>query len=390
MRLDYDAHPLFAKNFGSAEVNQGLVHDIDEVYLNLCSAVEGRRSLGNVGDLHSLVDRSRKEIARQAPNEEARLFVDELWSSVHGLMARHISFLAKQRWSIGDDRLASLLRERHFQGNLNGATVEAILELAKPAVESFRIAAEEGRLTRQDLSINRGPIVGGIRGILDSAFRSSGVLDVVSASSGQSMWVSGLALELSDNRASWWKHSVLSSEPKTLYAHLDEAIDVPKSIVYLSEVDETNGPTSSYPRVWEQLSLNALQDHVGRALGGVGSGSSLLAEFLADRPYHQTIGSRNFRRLFMFLPPDLRFNSHLGWDVIPGSDLEQTMVGVEEKMLGGPGTYTVFDGGRLFHRGGLVEDGQRLALQVTFGPRPGLARKISSRLKGALVRRNSS
>lgn len=122
----------------------------------------------------------------------------------------------------------------------------------------------------------------------------------------------------------------------------------------------------------------------------MGSGSSLLAEFLADRPYHQTIGSRNFRRLFMFLPPELRFNSHLGWDVIPESDLEQTMVGVEEKMLGGPGTYTVFDGGRLFHRGGLVEDGQRLALQVIFGPRPGLARKISRRLKGALVRRNSS
>ena len=36
-------------------------------------------------------------------------------------------------------------------------------------------------------------------------------------------------------------------------------------------------------------------------------------------------------------------------------------------MEGGPGKFVVFDGSKVFHRGGCIDEGQRLVLQLTFG-----------------------
>jgi hypothetical protein len=70
----------------------------------------------------------------------------------------------------------------------------------------------------------------------------------------------------------------------------------------------------------------------------------------------------------MSLPSQMRWNSHFGWDVIPDSDLESFMISNEQVILGKPGTFLVFDGAHLLHRGGLLEIGERIALQVIFGP----------------------
>jgi hypothetical protein len=76
------------------------------------------------------------------------------------------------------------------------------------------------------------------------------------------------------------------------------------------------------------------------------------------------------RRHFMRLPPELRFNSHFGWDVLPGGALEASLVEAERVMLGPPGTFTIFDGAHLLHRGGMVQQQPRIALQaVLFDPR---------------------
>lgn len=68
----------------------------------------------------------------------------------------------------------------------------------------------------------------------------------------------------------------------------------------------------------------------------------------------------------MRLPESLRFNSHLGWDVLPGSELENQLAENERKMTGPAGTFIAFDGARLLHRGGLMQQGKRVALQVVF------------------------
>jgi len=176
-----------------------------------------------------------------------------------------------------------------------------------------------------------------------------------------------VAYELSVAGSSWWKPKIESGEfSKTLYAHVDREVDAPKAIVYLSSVDARNGPTSCYPSVYTELNITGLQDFIGRSILTVGRSvkSPLTDLYQFSGPI---MDSEVFRRHFMKLPNTLRFNSHFGWDVKPGSALENFLVTNETKVLGPAGTTFVFDGARLLHRGGLIEEGERIVLQVIFG-----------------------
>ena len=64
----------------------------------------------------------------------------------------------------------------------------------------------------------------------------------------------------------------LDRAPMTLYAHVEESIQYPKAITYLTQVDEKAGPTSCYPHALDKLGLNPLQELVGRVVGNVGNG----------------------------------------------------------------------------------------------------------------------
>lgn len=258
--------------------------------------------------------------------------------------------------------------DRNFFGQLPVDAVEELRGLAANELDQFRVNVAAGRLKREDLSINTGKTVRAIRGVLNREFKALGVLDAVSAYTGRKTRVIGLALELSVPQATWWKNSIdgLNRPPQTLYAHLDESISYPKSIVYITDVTEKNGPTGCYPGAYEAMQLNPLQEIIGRVVGTVGTcPDSPLKDYYAKQ-YHQSANSENFRRHFMLLPESLRFNSHLGWDVLPGSDLESHLASGEQKMIGPAGTFIVFDGARLLHRGGLMQEGERLALQVIF------------------------
>ena len=72
------------------------------------------------------------------------------------------------------------------------------------------------------------------------------------------------------------------------------------------------------------------------------------------------------QRRFSSLPEDLQFNSHLGWDILPNSTLEKHILERESIITGKAGSLVVFDGARLLHRGGMVNSGYRLALQIIF------------------------
>jgi hypothetical protein len=188
-----------------------------------------------------------------------------------------------------------------------------------------------------------------------------------------------LALELSVPQATWWRSAIdgLERPPATLYAHMDETIACPKAIVYLTDVAEKNGPTSCYSGAYEAMQLNPFQELVGRVVGTVGARADSPLKALYAKQYHQSMNSENFRRHFMRLPTSLRFNSHLGWDVLPGSAAEAQLVKIERKMIGPAGTFIAFDGARLLHRGGLMEAGERVALQVIFSDLTFMERAVS-------------
>ena len=76
------------------------------------------------------------------------------------------------------------------------------------------------------------------------------------------------------------------------------------------------------------------------------------------------------------------FNSHFGWDIIKGSSLEKKILENEKLFLGKKGATKIFDGGRLLHRGGLVQEGERIAIQVVFSKKQSfkLIRKIIKKI----------
>jgi hypothetical protein len=276
----------------------------------------------------------------------------------------------------------TLEREFHLFGRLDSPSLAAISELALPAVAKLRQKSAAGARTRDALSLTSGPVVRGIASLLNQSFGKQGLLDAVSAYAGYRLKVSGLALELSVPQNGWWKNrlSDLVAPPSTLYAHMDESIDHPKSIVYLSDVGPDQGPTGVYPQAYQSMGLTPLQELIGRIVGTVGQSKDSPLYPYYDRQYHQSMSSENFRRHFMRLPDAMRFNSHFGWDVLPGGHVEHFLVNLERQMLGPAGTFVIFDGARLLHRGGLMNSGERIALQVIFSDAH-LGRRIMRRLK---------
>ncbi len=379
LTTSYTEHPAFASDLDSWEVNASSL----ATFRQICQALQGFGSRLAQRERAWLRDEGIASISQvfaglrqQTADDLEACFVDELKGACIRLFREEVDWYAKPAGQgfVGladrSSREAALemAGQRHFFGRLSADALNAIAELAQEPVEQFRINARAGRLRREDLSVSTGPTPRAIRTILNRDFASLGVLDVLSAYTGRRIRVDGLALELSVPQATWWRNAIpgLERPPRTLYAHLDETISCPKAIVYLTDVGVQNGPTGCYPGAYEALQLDPLQELIGRVVGTVGNGADSKLNAPYAKQYHQSMNSQLFRRHFMRLPPCLRFNSHLGWDVRPGSGLEDALAAGERQMLGPAGTFIAFDGARLLHRGGLMEEGERVALQVIF------------------------
>lgn len=386
--IEYEKHPAFAFGIKPYAVDLQRIAAFDRGYRQLTSGSaefkSGRELLEvQLGEIFS-------EMRPQAEDEFERVFLDELESVTRILLKEDMDFFQKVGIPVsaevpGSDKLNLLKADRCFFGQLSNETTAKILETGAEAIDILRGRAAQKKHTREDLSFNSGREVTRLAGLLNEEFAATGVLDTISQYMGRKYKVGGLALEISVPGATWWKNTLEGvASPKTMYAHLDESIRHPKSIVYLSNVKAQNGPTSCNPGVYESLGLNALQDLIGRIINKVGMAENSPLKDYYGRAYHQTMSSERFRRHFMKLPPQLRFNSHFGWDVIAGSEAEKNIADREKIMLGGPGTFIVFDGGRLLHRGGLLMEGERIVLQVIFIPVPTLMQNVLS-LPGRVI-----
>lgn len=375
----YRAHSGFRFDAESWEIPGELLDVFNRTYL----AVRRMGCVLNASSFAAMQQDCLDALARvfatmqaQCADVHEKRFLEELHAKCVRILGEELAWfsrppakaVARLEDALVRQKATQLQSERHFFGQLPSSAVDELRSLAGKDLARFRANAAAGRLRREDLSVNTGAAVHAIRRVLNREFRALGVLDAVSAYTGRKTRVIGLALELSLPQATWWKNAIagLDRPPKTLYAHLDEGISYPKSIVYLSDVTEQNGPTGCYPGAYEAMRLNPLQEMIGRVVGTVGSGPDSPLMVYYAKQYHQPMSSENFRRHFMRLPESLRFNSHMGWDVLPGSELESQLAASERKMTGSAGTFIAFDGARLLHRGGLMQEGERVALQVIF------------------------
>lgn len=381
----YARHPHFDFAEPSMSCPEAALASFNAAYAKLLAGAQnmsGAEHEATVDEALTALQAAFAELAQQAADDRERRFLAELQGECARLAREEFDFYRSRSRRPRGSRLATnLTTDQHFFGMLPSQAVDEIRSVAKDDLVSLRANAKSGKLTRENLTVSSGPTVKRITKVLNRAFRSLGVLAAVSEYAGRPMRVRGAAFELSVPQSVWWRNAFaeLPRPPHTLYAHLDESIAVPKAIVYLSDVGPTHGPTSCYPGVHRKLDLNPMQAIVGRVIANVGASPASPLYGYYDRAYHQAMSSPQFRRHFMRLPAELRFNSHFGWDVQPESQLETEMVDAETPMLGKAGTFIVFDGGNLVHRGGLIEAEERIALQVIFGE-ANLWRRIRKKL----------
>lgn len=373
---NYQSHPKFRFDEVPLQISGNLVQDFARAY----GLSRQELSKTNFQTAMRILDKIFLDLRSQTNDELLVEFLDELKSEVSQLMKGDFPFRKKIK-SSGDSmgEWSEQLRvSNHFFGSITQSAVKEILAVGADSLNKFRENARNGKLKRTDLSVDSGPVVAKISKIVDREFKNQGIFDEVSRFVGIDYRFTGCSLELSYEGSTWWRDAMGNeSPPKTMYAHLDESIFAPKSIVYLSQVTSKNGPTTLFPAAYQEMGNNPLQDIVGRVIGKVGNreGSRLAEHY--NKTYHQSAGSPEFRRHFMMLPEEMRFNSHLGWDVMPGSKLENTLVEREVEMLGPAGTFIVFDGSNLLHRGGLIEEGERIVLQVVFYPGTRFGHRVS-------------
>jgi hypothetical protein len=386
LNASYSRHPDFYSDTPSLVLEQTLIDEFELQYNKISIRTRGTKRIHQIKKMNLLLQKISAQLSSQIQDDPFfQQFVTELFASITEYLHsenEYTSRLSQKRKQKFDLHSELLRKENCFFLDMNPVTTNSILELTEPLFNEFRDKARNGKRSRSDLSMNSGKIVEEVSRLVDQEFREKGVFEAVSNFIGIEYDHTGCSIELSVSGSNWWKNNMSQVEPpKTMYAHLDETKFAPKSILYLSEVSEKNGPTSYYPGLYRKFKNNALKDIVGRVIVNVGSNPDSPLHTYYQRAYHQPFSSQEFRWHFMRLPQEMRFNGHFGWDVLPGSEIESEMVDVEEKMLGGAGRYIVFDGAMLLHRGGLIEEGERKVLQIVFWPKLSTIERFKSKAK---------
>tara|TARA_E500000178_G_scaffold355515_1_gene428417 strand:- start:247 stop:1416 length:1170 start_codon:yes stop_codon:yes gene_type:complete len=383
MKIEYNKNNYFQfKNQIIFEIDNNLVNSINTNFKNLSNKNLSQKSKELIfKDIKIKMNAVFDSLILQSGNDKYLKF---FYAELKALCGKHIIELQSYYFSIKNNNSETneLHDEGFFFGNLSSSALDKINFIAKKSIRKLKSRINENNLNREKLSINKGLDIRKIRSILNQEFKKENILKKVSTYMKKEYHVSGLALELSVPNSKWWKDIQSNTvEPKTMYAHIDESEIYPKSICYLSDVNNENGPTSIYPHTLKNLNLNFLQLVIGKVIGNIGkSKKSYLKEYY-NRNFHQSMSCKNFRKHFMSLPKSLKFNSHFGWDIIPNTELENLLEKNEIKLIGNAGKFIVFDGGNVIHRGGLINKGERVALQIVFGPKISLPIKIINKLK---------
>lgn len=270
-----------------------------------------------------------------------------------------------------------LYQKKFFFGNLQSNTLNKILNITNKYKKKFEYNISKNLCSREHLTINTGFNIKKIIKILNKEFDQNGVNNTVSEYIGIKFKVIGCAIELSTPKSTWWKASkdnLISSD--TIYAHIDQSLICPKAICYLSDVEIDNGPTSFYPKLYEELQLNFFQNIFGRIHMNIGiNKNSKFYQIYKNEPSRLNESSKKLYNISK-IPKNIFFDSHLGWYVKKNSKLEKNFLEKENFMIGKKGLFVVFDGSRLFHRGGCIKQNSRLVLQVTFGEKINIFHKI--------------
>ena len=229
-------------------------------------------------------------------------------------------------------------------------------------------------------------------GVYWQAFRRAiaraGIQESVNSYSRLPLDLDYCVLQLSHPDECWWKDCYADegiSTSKASYMHYDQDYSLIKAIVYLQPVT-TNGPFSLIPAS-EVAPVSYSREAFFKRLDGRVASANVGGD--TDCVYYRKqFKSPDFRREFLRIPSALRGTSHFGDDILDGTSKSDWLLRHERKITTDVANCTVFTGGRTVHRGGLVESGERWALQLGFRERDpswvGLKNRVKRHVKATL------
>ena len=328
------------------------------------------------------------EIFYQIRNKDEyyNLFLDELNENFIKYFKTLVKNLSNKDFQV-DFKRDDLTRHKYFTSNISNQLLEKIKNLINYEIEILKQREKDNKLSRFELTISGGLKIIRVIKLLNKEFNNNGHLKSVSNYMGYKSEVNGLAIELSSKKSKWWKHKKENIEPKTLAVHLDKEFTCVKSILYLNDVELDGGPFSIYPNIYEDLNLNIFQDILGRIIleTACQTKNTKLKNYLNIKDNNQPFSSKNLVKIYSNLPNKISFNSHFGWELESGSELENKILNNKKIILGKAGTMITFDGSRLLHSGGLVKKNNRIALQIIYSRKINPFIKYFKKLKNKFI-----
>ena len=318
-------------------------------------------------------------------NEESRqLMINALGTFIQKLIDQSVYFNLKKQFPV---KLTSAKSKKVYDElNEHGITLSTIsasdIEKYNKGISAYRSEikrqSDENPLGRNALSLPRRS---SHWGIIEKNMFQSGFIEGASAFYGSNLVVTGCGLEYSSERQRWWHNcyaDVGIPTTKCVYMHNDYDYDYVKSLVYLNNIESTEGGPFCYipeSHKWQReksLSFYIKDLEIQLAAAARKKGVA------KNTYYRPAMSSVEGRTLFIALPKLFRQLSHFGDDVLDETDLSKELLSKEMAVTSDKGNFCFFTGGSGIHRGGNVYKGDRWALQITLTKEPALTKKISS------------
>ena len=375
--IDYSRHPAYAdyqsESYGDDSLIVSMIREIDNVNNSFLSL-----NIANHGDAQDALSQIQVCMDKiiSDPNGKERSIISKEWldSSLRWTLSDFGYEYARKVFSIREYDGVTLSHDRKQQlelmqnqgmyvADLSPKTFSSIRELAFNYRDELRQRALMDPLNRSVINV---PFNSSLWNLIKLASKEAGIFDVLSDYKKNQMTLLGAGLEYSCAEQNWHQglySDVGLTDSPLRYMHVDEGDCLPKSMIYITPVNEENGATRAIPKtnLWERSDFvfrmhKALDSVVG----------ARYANYVRKSHYRPIARHAELRRIFMGLPKPFQGTSHFGDDLLGDSELACTLEKLEIPYCSQGSDALVFDGPHLFHRGSLVKSGERMAIQVVY------------------------
>lgn len=368
--VDYDSHPAFAPFAKWRPQRCSFAGIFEELDAAIIAHVDGRdaerRELSDIRQ--NFIDRIRDD------KDLAEALKPSIVAALDRSLDRYVNEeTQRRRWGTGFAKVPAAVRERaeqlleqsYYMFKMPPSTLARLREVLTPDIERLRRLAA----VAPDDIVAAAPSNHEAIWIVEDFCQASGLAETISAYFGQQYGQLGFVLHLSHPRDTWYRvfDDIKLEMPKTTQMHFDLAFEIPKAMLYLNDIDQKQGPFSMVfkEQPWERFG----SEHAFRK-----EMLSSFSQFVGEQYGKTTAGNTSIfrhseaRRAMASMPKELRGTSHPGDHIQDGTILSNKLLAVEKRLVGEAGSMPLFLGSHVLHRGGLVTEGERLALQIVFPP----------------------